>query len=73
MKVIDKALAGLKIAKLHIDEQYTWVLDEQGLTKIDIDQLSVIATYTTENSELPAGKLVDWLPIDDEHAFDNSP
>ncbi len=68
-EVIDKALAGLKIAKLHIDEQYTWVLDEQGLTKIDIDQLSVIATYTTENSELPAGKLVDWLPIDDEHAL----
>ena len=67
--VINQQLAGLKVAKLYTKDQYTWALDEVGITKIDVDTLKVVGTYTPDNSNLPAGKLMDWLSIDDNLAL----
>jgi len=67
--VINQELAGLKVTKLHIKDQYAWALDEVGITKIDIDTLKVVSTYTAENSDLPAGNLMDWLSINNEQAL----
>lgn len=67
--VINQQLAGLKVAKLHIENQYAWALDEVGITKIDVDTLKVVSTYTPVNSDLPAGNLMDWLPINNEQVL----
>ena len=64
--VINQELAGNKVTKLHIENQYAWALDEVGITQIDVDTLKVVSTYTPQNSDLPAGNLMDWLPINND-------
>lgn len=67
--VINQALPGLTVSNIHIQDQYAWVLDEQGITQINIDTLKVVNTYTPQNSKLAYGGLVDWLSLSPESAL----
>ena len=67
--IINQALAGLTISKIHIDQQYAFALDEQGITQIDIDTFEIVKTYTPQNSSLAYGGLVDWLSLSPDIAL----
>ena len=67
--LLNQMLTGLVVSKIHTDEQFAWVLDEQGITQIHLDTLKRVNTYTPENSGLAYGGLVDWLSLSEELAL----
>lgn len=66
---ITPELAGIKVNDIAIDQQSAWVLNENGITQIDVDRLELTRTFNTANSNLVANDAVKMLNLSEELAL----
>lgn len=67
--LINPELAGIKVIDMVIDEQHAWVLNETGISKINIDSLEVENTFKVSNSTLVANDTVKWVELGNDKAL----
>lgn len=67
--LINPELAGIKVIDMVIDNQHAWVLNENGISKINVDSLKVEKTFTVNNSSLVANDTVKWIELGNNKAL----